>query len=237
MKKLRFLVILAIAGMGFAFESCDSQKPVNFKSDIDSVSYILGSFSAMNMKGSLKTIPGPAINTEIFMKSFQETFKDDTLISVLGMEIQAANAYINDYFQNAQNRLADDKKAESDKFLAENRTKSGVITTESGLQYKVMTEGTGPKPKADDKVKVHYNGTLLDGTVFDSTIQRGGDPVEIDLSILDGFPGWKEGIQLMPVGSKYTLWIPMELGFGMNNPQLNELLIFEVELFEIVKNP
>jgi len=233
MKKLKFLAVLATVGIVLTFVSCDSQKSVNLQSDIDSVSYIIGSFSAMNMRASLKTIPGPAINMDVFMKTFEETYKADSIITVLGMDLQEANNYITTYMQNAQNRLTEEQKVEADKFLAENRGKSGVFTTESGLQYSVINEGSGDKPKADDRVKIHYSATFLDGTVFDSS-EAGGEPMEMDLTTLM-FPGLKEGIQIMPVGSKYTLWIPMELGIGMNNPQLNQLLIFTVELFEIVK--
>lgn len=125
------------------------------------------------------------------------------------------------------------------KFLAENAKKPGVKTTKSGLQYQVVTEGKGPRPKEDDVVRVHYKGTELDGTVFDSSYDR-GEPAMIPLSQV--VPGWREGILLMPVGSKYTLWIPAALGYGENPPPgapfgPNATLAFEVELLEIVKPP
>ena len=125
------------------------------------------------------------------------------------------------------------------KFLAENAKKPGVKTTASGLQYLVVTEGTGPKPKATDVVRVHYKGALLDGKTFDSSIER-GEPVTFPL---DGVvPGWQEGIQLMPVGSKYTLWIPGNLGYGEKGTPggpigPNATLVFDVELLDIVKQP
>jgi FKBP-type peptidyl-prolyl cis-trans isomerase len=125
------------------------------------------------------------------------------------------------------------------KFLAENAKKPGVKTTASGLQYLVLTEGTGPKPKATDVVRVHYKGALLDGKTFDSSIDR-GEPVTFPL---DGVvPGWQEGIQLMPVGSKYTLWIPANLGYGEKGTPggpigPNATLVFDVELLDIVKKP
>ncbi len=125
------------------------------------------------------------------------------------------------------------------KFLAENAKKPGVKTTESGLQYQVITEGKGPKPKEDDVVRVHYKGTELDGKVFDSSYDR-GEPAMIPLAQV--VPGWREGILLMPVGSKYKLWIPSKLGYGENPPPgapfgPNATLAFEVELLEIVKPP
>jgi FKBP-type peptidyl-prolyl cis-trans isomerase len=124
-------------------------------------------------------------------------------------------------------------------FLAENSKKEGVKTTDSGLQYQVISEGKGAKPTADEVVKVHYKGTLLDGTTFDDSIER-GEPVVFPLSQV--VPGWREGIALMPVGSKFKFWIPSELGYGeMGTPGgpigPNATLVFEVELLEIVKQP
>lgn len=123
------------------------------------------------------------------------------------------------------------------KFLAENGKKAGVKTTESGLQYQVVTEGTGPKPKEGDVVRVQYKGSDLDGKVFDNSYER-GEPAMIPLQQV--VPGWREGIMLMPVGSKYTLWIPSKLAYGENPPPQapfgpNATLKFEVELLGIVK--
>lgn len=125
------------------------------------------------------------------------------------------------------------------KFLAENAKKPGVKTTASGLQYQVVTEGTGAKPKETDVVKVQYKGTDLDGKVFDSSYDR-GEPAMIPLGQV--VPGWKEGILLMPVGSKYKFWIPANIGYGENPPPgapfgPNATLAFEVELLDIVKAP
>ena len=123
------------------------------------------------------------------------------------------------------------------KFLAENGKKPGIQTTASGLQYQVLQAGTGVKPKASDTVSVNYKGTLLDGTVFDDSSQHGG-PAEIPLSQV--VPGWQEGIALMPVGSKYKLWIPASLGYGERGTPggpipPNATLVFEVELLGIAK--
>ena len=124
-----------------------------------------------------------------------------------------------------------------DKFLAENGKKPGVVTTASGLQYQVITEGKGAKPGAGDGVKVNYKGTLLDGTEFDSSYKR-GEPAVLPLQGV--IPGWAEGLQLMPVGAKYKFWIPARLAYGEQAPPMigpNQTLEFEVELLEIVKAP
>jgi FKBP-type peptidyl-prolyl cis-trans isomerase FkpA/FKBP-type peptidyl-prolyl cis-trans isomerase FklB len=118
-------------------------------------------------------------------------------------------------------------------FMAENAGKDGVITTESGLQYQVVTQGDGARPAATDTVTVHYRGTLLDGTEFDSSYAR-NEPISFALDRV--IPGWTEGVQLMPVGSKYTFWIPPQLGYGEagGGPiPPNSALIFEVELLDI----
>jgi FKBP-type peptidyl-prolyl cis-trans isomerase FkpA len=125
------------------------------------------------------------------------------------------------------------------KFLAENAKKPNIKTTASGLQYEVVTEGKGAKPKETDVVRVHYKGTELDGKVFDSSYDR-GEPAMIPLAQV--VPGWREGILLMPVGSKYKLWIPSKLGYGENPPPgapfgPNATLAFEVELLDIVQPP
>lgn len=129
--------------------------------------------------------------------------------------------------------------AEGAAFLAANQEKPGVVATASGLQYQVLEEGDGAKPTAEDVVRVHYKGTLLDGTEFDSSYER-GEPAMFALQQV--VPGWQEGIALMPVGSKYRLWIPSDLAYGeMGTPNgeigPNATLVFEVELLEIVEAP
>ncbi len=134
-------------------------------------------------------------------------------------------------------KLAETNKAAGDKFLAENKAKAGVQTTASGLQYKVITEGSGVKPKATDTVKVHYTGKLLDGKVFDSSVTR-GEPVEFPVSGV--IPGWVEALQLMPQGSKWEVYIPSELAYGPTGNQAippSSTLIFEVELLEVKAAP
>lgn len=145
-----------------------------------------------------------------------------------------------DYFQGIMTEIQEAKagpaKAEGAEFLAKNAQEEGVTVTESGLQYKVITMGKGPKPTAESTVKVHYEGRLLDGTIFDSSIQR-GEPIEFPLNRV--IKGWTEGLQLMPVGSKFTFYIPYGLAYGEQGAgdQIPPYatLIFDVELIDIVK--
>jgi len=242
MKKFSVLAIVAIVTVGIAFTSCDSKKSignVKLSSEVDSVSYIAGKANAYmmmkNTKGSMEAWPVKG-NYDAFVAGMNDAMAnpDDSLF--LGKDQMELNDYINGFFMRAQEVAAEKAKAEGEAFLAGNKTKSGVITTESGLQYKVITEGTGAKPSASDVVTVHYTGTLLDGTKFDSSVDR-GEPAQF--SVGGVIPGWTEGLQLMPVGSKYTLWIPAELAYGMQPPSptipQNAMLVFEVELLEIVK--
>lgn len=183
-------------------------------------------------KENLKTLPGGEANIDALIAGFVQAIKGDST----QMSPADAQAYLQTYFVEASAKEASKNKEEGEAFLAENKTKEGVITTESGLQYKVEVEGTGAKPTAEDRVKVHYTGTLLDGTKFDSSLDR-GEPAEFGVSHV--IAGWVEGLQIMPVGSKYTFWIPSELAYGErgagNDIKPNSVLKFEVELLEIVK--
>jgi FKBP-type peptidyl-prolyl cis-trans isomerase len=127
-------------------------------------------------------------------------------------------------------------REKGEKFLAENKGKEGVMSTASGLQYKVVRQGTGAKPTASNTVKVHYEGKLLDGKVFDSSYQR-NEPIEFPLNGV--IAGWTEGVQLMSVGSKYTFFIPSDLAYGEQGGGgdigPNEVLVFDVELLDITK--
>jgi FKBP-type peptidyl-prolyl cis-trans isomerase len=137
--------------------------------------------------------------------------------------------------EEQRKEVAEKNQSAGDAFLASNKSKAGVKSTASGLQYQVITEGKGAKPAATDTVKVHYVGTLLDGTKFDSSVDR-GEPAQFPLNGV--IAGWTEGLQLMPVGSKYKFWIPGTLAYGdRGRPGIepNALLTFEVELLEIVK--
>ena len=149
---------------------------------------------------------------------------------------QQCNQVLMDYIEKAKAEKASVAKKEGEAFLAENKTKPGVVYYGSGIQYIVLKEGTGPKPAATDKVKCDYEGKLMDGTVFDSSIKQ-GHPIEFNVNGV--IPGWTEALQLMNTGSKYRLFIPSYLAYGdqQMGPDIKpgSTLIFEVELLEIVK--
>jgi FKBP-type peptidyl-prolyl cis-trans isomerase len=240
MKKLGFLALAAMVMMGVAFASCDSRKSVSLKTEVDSVSYLLGAYYGRGVSEDVKRFPGTPGNVEALISGFLKGAGGDSIF--LEKDMAATQAYLNAFFQGLQAKEmemkaaeAEVKKAEAAKFLAENAKQSGVFTTESGLQYKVTTEGKGPRPKLGEEIKVHYHGTLLDGTEFDSSVTR-GEPAVFELGKV--IEGWNEALQLMPVGSKYTIWVPSSLAYdpaGPNHPYYGKLLKFEVELLEIVK--
>jgi len=234
MKKINFLVVTAIVLAGIFTSSCNSKKSVKLNSGLDSASYALGILNGEGFRQNIGSLPGEAIDLDILLAGFEETLKTEN--AETKMTLEEANAFIQEYFQRAQTADADKFKSEGEAFLEGNKAKAGVITTESGLQYQVITEGTGERPKATDKVKVHYTGTLLDGTVFDSSIER-GEPATFGVGQV--IEGWKEGLQIMPVGSKYIFWIPSDLAYGERgagaNIKPNSTLKFEVELLEIVE--
>lgn len=235
MKKVSVLVAVALVTMGTTFTSCGgSHKSASLKSAVDSASYAIGISTGAGYKENLKTLPGGEANVDDLIAGFIQAIKGDS--AAMKMTPQEAQQYLQTYFVEAQAREAAKSKEEGEKFLAENKTKEGVITTESGLQYQVITEGTGAKPTAEDRVKVHYTGTLLDGTKFDSSVDR-GEPAEFGVSQV--IKGWTEGLQIMPAGSKYIFWIPSELAYGERGAgqdiKPNSVLKFEVELLEVIK--
>ncbi len=205
-----------------------------FSNQMDSVSYAVGVLVAQNFKSQNVTL-----NPEMVAKGFASVVKGDKLSMT---EADCQNV-MNSFMMKNQERQAAESakqffpnKEAGEKFLAENKKKDSVVTTASGLQYKIIKMGTGPKPLATDKVKTHYHGTLIDGQVFDSSVQR-GEPISFPVSGV--IPGWVEALQLMPVGSKWKLYIPQELAYGIRGGGQTikpySALIFEVELIEIEK--
>ncbi len=152
----------------------------------------------------------------------------------LALAFEEAQQVLNTFFSELEEKAAGAAKADGEKFLEENKKREGVKVTASGLQYEVLEATIGQKPKATDKVKVHYEGTLTDGTVFDSSYRR-GEPITFGLNQV--IAGWTEGLQLMSVGSKYKLYIPYQLGYGERGAGASippyAALIFTVELLGI----
>lgn len=200
---------------------------MKYSEELDRVSYCFGLSIASNLISSgVTTINAEAFNdamTTVFAGNMPEIMPDE------------ANNILQDYFEKLQKERGGKAKAAGEKFLAENKAKEGVVALPSGLQYKILKEGNGPKPKASDTVKCHYEGRLTDGTVFDSSIRR-GEPAEFPVGGV--IQGWVEALQLMPVGSKWQLYIPSELAYGSHGAGQaigpDETLIFDVELLAIV---
>lgn len=233
MKKVNLLVAVMALTAGIFASSCDFKKSVKLNNGLDSASYAIGILNGSGFRQNIATVPGGELNIDLLLAGFEETLRTDSAKTKITME--EAQTFIQEYFNRIQTEQASQSKEEGDKFLEENKAKPGVITTESGLQYQVITEGTGERPKATDQVKVHYTGSLLDGKVFDSSVER-GEPATFQVDRV--IKGWTEGLQIMPVGSKYIFWIPSDLGYGErgSGPDIkpNSMLKFEVELLEIV---
>ncbi len=198
--------------------------------EVDSMSYALGMNVGEDFLKNLKGIPGGKSNIDLVVKGFSSAMKGDSTL----LTKEFANEYFRKYITKAQNADIEAKKADGEKFLAENMNAEGVNVTPSGLQYKVLVPAEGKKPANQDTVKVHYTGTLVDGTKFDSSVDR-GEPIEFPLNQV--IKGWTEGVQLMSVGSKYKFFIPYNLGYGEQGAggviPPYATLIFEVELLGI----
>lgn len=173
---------------------------------------------------------------EIDIEDFADAVKSVFSGSEPKMKPEEAHAIINEYLQKLQSELEARAKETGKKFLSENKKKAEVKETPSGLQYIVEKEGTGIRPAATDEVTVHYTGKLLDGTVFDSSVNH-GEPITFPLNRV--IPGWTEGLQLMKEGAKYTFFIPSDLAYGAqgipNAIPPHSTLIFEVELIKVIK--
>ena len=220
--KLKSILVVTI----FLVGSGIVQAQVVMNNSLDSLSYAIGVNIGQNLKQQ-----GVKANTAVMAKAMEQVLNGQTLV----IAEQACNTYIQSYFQNETLKKGDVNKVAGEKFLAANKTKAGVVTLPSGLQYQVITAGTGAKPTKDDKVKVHYHGTLIDGKVFDSSVDR-GEPVTFGVTQV--IPGWVEALQLMPIGSKWKLFIPSNLAYCPQGPPSigpNQVLIFDVELLDVVK--
>lgn len=240
---MKLTKILAVAVVTLSVVSCGNsqfKEKSSLTTEIDSVSYTLGVDMANKIKSNFNDI-----DQGLFVQGFKNGMDSTNLL----VESKDINNILSAFFQKKQQekmkeqQAAQAKKAESEfgdyrkegeKFLAENKTKEGVKTTASGLQYIVLKEGSGESPKTSSKVKVHYHGTLTDGTVFDSSVDK-GQPIEFGVTQV--IKGWTEGLQLMKTGAKYKFFIPQDLAYGAQQRGVKikpfSALIFDVELLEI----
>lgn len=224
------LIVPVLSGCGQQSDKSDGK--VELKSFDDKVSYVLG----IDIGSSLRKT-GTEVDLAKFYRGIEDSLNEKELL-MSGEDIEATKK---DFSKKVQEDYANKMKGVSEKnleegkaFFAANKDKEGVVTTESGLQYEVITKGDGQIPKATDQVKVHYSGKLLNGTEFDSSYKR-NQPAAFRVNGV--IPGWTEALQLMPVGSKYKLYIPSDLAYGAREvgPDIgpNSTLVFEVELLGI----
>lgn len=203
-----------------------TQHAQNKMTSMDSVSQSLGMIMGSNLKSQGFT----ELNAEVFASAMAQALDEEPNQK----DLQAANAIVTNYLRQKQDAKFEPIKKEGEAFLAANKEKEGVQVTESGLQYMIIEKGNGPTPSATDKVEVHYHGTLLDGTVFDSSVDRGKS---ISFPVNGVIQGWQEALQMMPVGSKWKLFIPYDLAYGERGAGESikpyATLIFEVELLGI----
>lgn len=223
MKKLILLTILILS-----VTLAGAQKKVGkvkIKTENDSLSYALG----INIAHNLKSQNVDNLNPMAIAKAFEDYYAQKST-----MTSDEANAYIQEFFDSQEAKKHEEIVKQGEKFLAENAKKSGVVTTKSGLQYKIITPGTGKIPVATDRVEVNYEGRLIDGTVFDSSYQRG---TPATFGVTQVIKGWTEALQLMSEGSKWELYIPYNLAYGSRGAGQDikpfATLIFTVELLSI----
>ncbi len=229
MKKL----VCTLALMGMTSLSLASEPVKSLETENDKVSYGFGLVLGKRMTADM-----PDLNVDVFSQAIKDAFAGKSQL----MTDEEVAKTLSEFQRNMQQqqlekvrKAGEENKKKGDDFLAANKEKEGVVTLESGLQYKVLTEGKGPQPGSNDVVKVHYTGTLINGEVFDSSIER-GQPVSFPVNGV--ISGWTEALQLMPTGSKWQLFIPSDLAYGPNGNRSigpNETLLFEVELLEVEK--
>ena len=194
---------------------------------MDKFSYAIGLGIGQNLKGMGAT--------NININDFAQAIKDVIEGNQTAISHKEAQIIVNDYFQELEKKISEVNIKEGKSFLEENKKNPNVVTLPSGLQYEILQEGNGKKPKANERVKCHYKGTLINGTLFDSSIKR-GEPAVFGVSQV--IPGWVEALQLMSEGSKWRLFIPSELAYGAQGAgdmiPPHSTLIFEVELIEVL---
>lgn len=230
MKQHRLAAAMALVGLVLA--GCDSQTSVELKTPAQKASYGIG----LNMGKSLSQEGMDDLDSKAVAQGIEDAIgkKDQKLKDE---ELVEAFAFLQKRAEERMTAMNEESAKAGKKFLEENGKREGVVTTSSGLQYEVVKKADGAQPKPSDVVTVHYEGKLIDGSVFDSSIQRGSP---IDLPVNGVIPGWVEGLQLMHVGEKYKFYIPSDLAYGAQSPSpaipANSVLVFDLELIGI-KDP
>jgi FKBP-type peptidyl-prolyl cis-trans isomerase FklB len=224
---MKYFVTIAVA-LSCSVTAFGQEKPPQLKDLKDKASYSIG----LNIGFTLKR-QNLDLNSDAFMAGFKDATSGKKPL-LTEQEVKDTMMAFEKEMQQKQEAAGQKSAAEGEKFLAENKTKEGVKTTASGLQYKVLKEGSGAQPKANDTVTVNYRGTLIDGTEFDSSYKR-GQPASFPVGGV--IKGWTEALQLMKTGSKYQLFIPANLAYGERGAGRdiapNSTLIFEVELLDV----
>lgn len=236
--KIKGLIVLAgVAAIMFTSCSKNNISNAKIKTREDSLSYAFGIVNYNALKSDSLKLDARLVAKAMLDGENDKAEMTDEIARGFIMQFVTERQAQQQAQQEEQDKiLYKDYIAENEAFLAKNKEKSGVTITPSGLQYEVIKMGTGPKPEASSTVKVHYTGTLIDGTEFDSSVKR-GEPAQFPVSGV--IPGWTEALQLMPVGSKFKLYIPQNLAYGAS--QAGEVikpfstLVFDVELLEIVQ--
>lgn len=229
-------VFLTAAAACCLLVACDKAPEVNEvtpATEADSSSYAIGLQIGKSFKQQSLDVELNMLAAGIRDAMAEKPLLADSVLQTVMMKLQEKSMK---KMQEEQTKKADSSRKLGDAYLAENKTKPGVVVTASGLQYQVVTEGKGPKPTKDNTVKVHYTGTFIDGKVFDSSVQR-GQPVEFPVTGV--IPGWTEALMLMNVGSKYRVVIPSNLAYGDQGAGQTippgSVLVFDVELLAITK--
>jgi len=204
------------------------QAETGLTTDKQKLSYALGVYFSQSIAGQTKEI-----DTAAFLQAVEDVLGDKQL-RLTNEEMKTVLSDYQNKLKQERTTRADDNLSNGEKFLEENGKKEDIVELDSGLQYKVITKGTGDKPQSDSNVKVHYHGTLINGEVFDSSYER-GEPV--DLTVNQVIKGWQEALTKMPVGSKWKVFIPSDLAYGERGAGdvigPNETLIFDIELLAI----
>jgi len=222
---------IVLAGSGLSAHAAEDAKNAPKEKD-EKISYAIGADIGEKLKET-----DESLKPEFVVQGVRDAFAGKLALDekAIHESLQTFQTELMSKMEAKEKELAGKNEKASETFLEENKKKEGVKTLPSGLQYKVVKEGTGAKPKASDEVTVHYTGKLVDGTEFDSSHKR-GEPVTFPVDRV--IPGWTEALQLMPVGSKWELYIPPALAYGENAPPMigpNQALIFDVDLLDIKK--